>query len=170
MTDSSRQQPQLVRDLMTVGVATCPPETPAINLARLILDQNIEAIVVLEEGNAIGIVSQNELVRVYARGDYAGLSARDIMNEDVPQVPPDIPLAAAAQLMLDNDTRVLFLMHHSAGVEYPAGVISFRHLIRHFAARDPNELRDLGIIAERQLPLEAFIRKRDAARKNKKNL
>lgn len=165
MTEEAKTTPELVRDLMTVGVATCLPETPVVDLARLFLEKEIEEIVVQEEGNALGVVGQDELVRAYAEGKYKTLKAEEIMREGVPQVPPDIPLAAAAQVMLDRGGRALFLMHHAAGIEYPAAVVTYRHFLRHMAAKDVNELRDLGILADRQKPLDSFIQRRNAARK-----
>ena len=167
MTEESRLSPELVRDLMTVGVVTCLPETPVVELARMILEDEIEEIVVLEEGNALGVVGQDELIRAYATGAYQGLTAEEIMREGVPQVPPEIPLTAAAQVMLDRGGRALFLMHHAAGMEYPAAIVTYRHFLRHMAAKDAAELRDLGILAERQTPLDTFIQRRNAARKRK---
>jgi len=150
---------------MTVGVETCTPETPIVEVARAILLNQIDEVVVLEEGNALGVVGQKELIQAYSRDGYENLVAEDVMREGVPQVPPDIPLAAAAQVMLDMDVRTLFLMHQSAGIEYPAALISFRHLLRHMTAEHIDELRDLGIKAERKPPLETFIARRNAARK-----
>jgi hypothetical protein len=37
--------------------------------------------------------------------------------------------------------------------------------LRHIAARDESELKDLGLAAERKSPLEQFIKRRDEARK-----
>jgi crotonyl-CoA carboxylase/reductase len=167
MTEN-QENPQLVRDLMTVGVETCTPDTPVPDLARWMLEKELEAVVVMEEGNAEGYVDQPALIRAYGRAEVRELTAETIMQAGVPQVPPDIPLTAAAQVMLDEGVRALFLMHASAGIEYPAGVLTFRHLLRHLAARDPNDLKDLGIQAERQSPLDLFIQKRDAARRMRK--
>ena len=47
MTDSSAPLPNLVRDLMKVGVVTCPPDTSLKQLANLILEHNVEDVVVL---------------------------------------------------------------------------------------------------------------------------
>jgi CBS domain-containing protein len=165
MSATEQEKPQLVRDLMTVGVVTCTPDTSLTDIARLMLDAEVEAVVVLEEGNALGFIGQDELIKAYADQDYANLTAEEIMREGVPQVPADIPLSAAAQYMLDQRVRVLFLMHHAAGIEYPAALISYRHLLRLMSARDPKELDDLGILAERQSPLETFLQRRDQARR-----
>jgi CBS domain-containing protein len=162
---------------MKVGVLTCPPSTPVTEIARLLLEKNLEAVVVLdpEDGNALGVVGQDELVRAYANRPPTAadqlpsshLTAADVMREGVPQAPADIPLTAAVQIMRDQHLRVLFLMHHAGGIEYPAASLSYHHILRHLAARDEAELSDLGIRAERQTPLETFIQKRDAAqRKN----
>ena len=87
------------------------------------------------------------------------------MRDEVPQIPADIPLVAAAQIMRDKSVRALFLMHHSAGIEYPAAIITFQHLLRHLAASNADDLRDLGIRAERQSPLDTFYQRREEARR-----
>jgi len=87
------------------------------------------------------------------------------MREGIPQVPPDIPLTAAAQFMRDLGVRTLFLMHHAGGVEYPAAAISYKHYLRYLAANDLADLNDLGIKADRIPPLEDFFQRRAAARK-----
>lgn len=156
----------LVRDLMSVGVASCAMQTPIADIARLLLDKNLEAVVVMNaEGHAVGIVSQDELARAYAREDRARLTAEDVMRDGVPEVPPDIPIVAAAQIMRDQGLRVVFLMHHAGGIRYPAAALSYRHLLRHLAARDDGDLNDLGIKAAREAPLQTFIQKREAARR-----
>jgi len=158
--------PKLVRDLMTVGVLTCAPDSPLVELAQVMLDKSCEAVVVMQDGHALGVVGEDELVRAFDQADLRQLVAEDVLREGVPQVPPDIPLAVAAQLMQDLGVRTLFLMHHSGGVEYPAAQISYRHLLRFLAAHDEDDLRDLGMHAERQSPLETFIQRRDAARRD----
>jgi CBS domain-containing protein len=156
----------LVRDLMSVGVASCALQTPISDIARLLLDKDLEAVVVMNaEGHAVGIVSQDELARAYAREDRARLTAEDVMRDGVPEVPPDIPIVAAAQIMRDQGLRVVFLMHHAGGIRYPAASLSYRHLLRHLAARDDGDLTDLGIKAAREAPLQTFIQKREAARR-----
>jgi predicted transcriptional regulator len=156
----------LVRDLMTVGVTTCSPDTPIVEVTRLLLERDLEGVVVLDlEGHAVGVVSRDELVRAYARDDCRDLTAEEVMRDGVPQIPPDIPLTAAAQLMQDLGVRVVFLMHHAGGIEWPAATLSYKHLLRHLAAQEEDELSDLGIAAARQTPLETFIQKRDDARR-----
>lgn len=157
--------PQLVRDLMTVGVETCPRDTPIDELARRILNNDGADIIVLDDGHAIGFVGRKQLIAAYAQVDYKDFTAADICKEDVPQAPPDIPLIAAAQIMLDLDVSTLFIMHHASGIEYPAAMISFRHILRHMISKGETELNDLGIYASRQAPLDAFFQRRDAMKR-----
>ena len=158
--------PLLVRDLMTVGVPTCKWDTPIVDIAHFLLEKNVEAMCVLDgEGHGVGVVGADELVWAYAREGYQSLTAEDIMSEGVPELGADIPLAVAAQMMKDRGIRVAYMMHNAGGIIYPAAYISYRHILRHMAAKDESELKDLGLSAARKSPIEQFIEKRDAARR-----
>jgi CBS domain-containing protein len=167
MNEAGPSSPQLVRDLMSVGVLTCSPDTLAVDLARILLDKDLEGAVVLDDrGHAAGIVSRDDLVRAYATGeDIQHLPVHAVMQEDVPQVPPDIPLTAAAQIMQDRNQRIVFLTHHAGGIEYPAAMLTYKHLLRHMTMEDADDLSDLGIEAKRESPLETFYKRRDEARR-----
>ncbi len=162
MTDT-----KLVRDLMTIGVPTCKIDSPVVDIARFLIDNNVEEMVVLgSEGEGVGVVGHEELVRAYGRDRLRELTAEEVMREGVTELPSDIPLTVAAQMMKDKGVRVAYMNHNSAGIIYPAAMISYKHIVRHIAAKDESELKDLGLAAERKSPLEVFIAKRDAARKN----
>lgn len=142
----------LVRDLIGPAV-TCATGLSLGEIARLLLAHHLEAVIVLnEDGHAVGMVSQDELVTGYGRPDRDSLTAEDVMNERIPQVRPDLPLAAAAQIMRDLGVRALFVMPQRGGITYPAAMLSYRQLLRHLAARSDDELNDLGINVVRQPP------------------
>lgn len=166
MSDTATPPRRLVRDLMTVGVITCALDVPLQQIAQVMLDRDLEGVVVLdEEGHGVGIVTQDEVVSGYGHPRAHALTAQDIMREGVPELPPDIPLTAAAALMQDMGLRVVFFMHNANGIIYPAAMLTYRHILRHLAAQGDDELRDLGIDAQREAPHETFIRKRDAAKR-----
>jgi CBS domain-containing protein len=156
--------PHLVRDLMTVGVVTCNPQTTVPELARMLLDHDLDEVIVLDEGKALGVVGQDELIAVFSQENNRNLTALEVMREGVLQVPPEIPLNAAAQLMRDQGVRTFFLMHNAAGIEYPAAAISYKHFLRLLAAESGAEVNDLGIYADRTAPLEDFFKRRAASR------
>ena len=161
-------QRHLVRDLMTVGVVTCTPDATVAEIARLLLEHDLEGVIVLDhEGHAVGTVTQRDLVSAYQHETPRALTAAAIMREDVPELPPDIPLTAAAGLMRDQGWRAIFLMHNTTGISYPAAQLSYRHFLRHLAARSEADLADLGIRARRQSPMQIYAQKRDAARRQR---
>jgi len=157
---------KLVRDLMTVGVPTCKWETPVKDVTRFLLEHHVEAMCVLDaEGHGIGVVGEQELVSAYGKDNLDELKAEDIMSEGIPELSPEIPLTVAAQMMKDMGNRIAYMMHNSAGTIYPAAYISYRHILRHIAAKDESDLKDLGLAAERKSPIEQFIERRDEARR-----
>jgi CBS domain-containing protein len=137
-----------------------------VEIARFLVDHNLEGLCVLdEEGNGIGVIGMDELVSAYGQHEIRDLVAEDVMREGMPTLLADMPLSLAGKFMQDQRTRIAYLTHNSAGIIYPAAYITFRHFIRHLAAGSDEELKDLGIDAHRELPVDAFIKRRDAARK-----
>ena len=80
--------PTLVRDLMTVGVVTCNPQTTIPEIAQMLLNHDLDEVIVLDEGKALGVVGQDELVAAFSRDAYKDITALEVMREGVPQVPP----------------------------------------------------------------------------------
>lgn len=159
-------KPLLTRDLMTVGVPTCKTSTPVLDVARFLLENNVEEMVVLDdEGHGVGVVGYEQLIAMYGRSDSGELTAEQVMSEGVFELPADLALPIAAQVLRDKHVRVGYMLHNSAGITYPAAYLSYRHILRHLAAREEGELKDLGLAAERKSPLDQFIERRDAARK-----
>lgn len=163
---------KLVRDLMTIGVPTCKHDSPVVDIARFLIENNVEEMVVLgTEGEGVGVVGYEELVNAYIvpagdhRENIRELTAEDVMREGVTELPSDIPLTVAAQMMKDKGVRVAYMNHNSAGIIYPAAMISYKHIVRHLAAKDESELKDLGLAAERKSPVEVFLERKNDARK-----
>ena len=166
MSDEPTFSPTLVRDLMTVGVQTCSPQTPIAQLARWLLARDLEGMIVLDDkGHAVGVADQDDLVRAYVHPKADRLTAEDVMRDSVPRIPADIPATAACQLMQDMGVRAVFLMHHDRGIAWPSAILSHRHFLRHLAAQGDEDLRDLGARARREAPLEAFRRRRAATQR-----
>lgn len=166
MSESNPTQRHLVRDLMQVGVPSCSPQTPFSEIVARMLDENLEGLIVLDAGgHAVGAVTRQDVLRAYALEDVGVLNAELLMRDEVPQVPPDIPLQAAAQIMDDLHVRILYIMHHAGGVAYPAAMLTDTHLLRLLGAGDESDLQDLGVGAHREAPLETFFKRRDEARR-----
>ena len=153
---------KLVRDLMHIGVATCRADTLLVEAVRTLLREDLESLIVLDENShAVGMLSRREAVAVYGRSgadmrEVRTLAVADVMNPEIPEVPPDIPATAAVQIMLDRGIREIYLMHHGGGASWPAAVLRYRDVLRYLSAESEADVADLGAGAPRPSPIEAF--------------
>lgn len=153
---------KLVRDLMHIGVPTCPVGTPLVEAVRTLLSKQLEALVVLDErGHGIGLLSRREVVLAFVQAGISGssfetLTAADVMRAKIPEVPADIPASAAVQLMLDQNVREIYIMHHEGGIRYPASVLRFEDVLRFVAAESEADLAGMGSGAARKSAIELF--------------
>ena len=144
----------LVRDVMQVGVPTCREDTPLKEAARLLVERNVGALIVLDEdANMTGWIGEHHMARV-AGEDVSSLVAGDVLNEQVPVILPDVPAAAAAQLMLDQGLRQMFVTHHAGGVKYPAAMITLQDVCRIVAGME--RAPGVGVGAERPSAIDLF--------------
>ena len=92
-------------------LVTCLPDSSLAALARLMYSHGIGAMPVCEEGNRmVGIVSERDLVRVFARTDWSELQylrAHDIMTTRVISCSPEDTMRSAQDLMRTNHFRHL---------------------------------------------------------------
>lgn len=92
-------------------LVTCLPDNSLAAVAKLMYAHGIGALPVCEESNRmIGIVSERDLVRVFARTDWSELQylrARDIMTTRVISCGPEDTMRTAQDLMRTNHFRHL---------------------------------------------------------------
>ncbi len=109
-------------DVMTPDVVSATPETPLAELVRLMLDNRISALPIVDGGRIVGIVSEGDLLRRAEAGaeprpsrwlelvtsadrmaaDYTrshGRKAGEIMTRDVLTVTDTTPIAEVAHLL-----------------------------------------------------------------------
>ena len=124
---------KFVRDLMRRGVITCHTDTPLPEVARRMTENKITAVVVVDEGGEVcGIISRKDLVEVYNK-DYKEVVAEDVMSPDVATIIPDIPVEAAALIMLDRGISRLVIMHEKPATQRPVGILSMSDIVRDMA-------------------------------------
>jgi CBS domain-containing protein len=87
---------------------------------------------------------------------FETLTVADVMRANIPKVPADIPANAAVQLMLDQNVREIYIMHHEGGIRYPAAVLRIEDILRFVAAESEADLAGMGSGAPRKSAFELF--------------
>ena len=118
-----------VRDLMHRGLIACAPVDSVGQVARIMIDNEIPAVVVVEDDKAIGVVSQTDIV--LARQGRTALEARtlpasDVMTRGCATCDADTLLSEAVSRMTGR--RVHRLVVTEGG--RPVGVISMTDVVR----------------------------------------
>ena len=156
--------------IMTRNVRTVAPDTPAQAVARLLLDNAISAVPVIDpSGIPLGVVSEADFVRrpelattkrrswwlAYVADPQGGAedfirshgqSAGEIMHRGIVAVGPDAELAKVAELLERRKVKRVFVIDGGTVV----GVITRSDFVRAVAgaARHPGDLRGDAQIRE----------------------
>jgi CBS domain-containing protein len=92
-----------VRDIMNTDVATAAPGTPISQVARLMADRDVGAVVVVEDGKPVGIVTDRDLVVDHlAKGHTQDHAVQEAVSgggvfAGLTTVAPDLDVLEAAQ-------------------------------------------------------------------------
>jgi len=110
-----------VRDVMTREYVGASEGDALAETAALMLEEDVEAVVVLRGQEPVGLVTQRDaLAAAVDHGSLESLSVDDAMQSDPPAVDPEESLASATDLISGSETRRLLV---TEGAE-PLGVIS----------------------------------------------
>ena len=129
---------KLVRDIMKIGVPTCNLETPLPEVAKIMVRDQTDSLIVMDDFGACGIVSQSDLVHAYSR-NFALHTAKDVMTEKILSIPPEAALTTAANLMQDEQVHQIFIMHEHPGPSRPSAVITMYAIVREMAGLGPEK-------------------------------
>jgi CBS domain-containing protein len=125
---------KLIRDVMHRGVITCWVDETAVDIARRLHENSLNAIFVLDEsGRAEGIISQTDLARIYLQTGWQHLTAEEIMTPNVITITGDLPLDVAIQIMLDHHIHRLLIVQGGLTPNRPVGVLSLSDMVREMA-------------------------------------
>ncbi|MGW0633758.1 CBS domain-containing protein [Streptomyces sp. NPDC001984] len=116
-----------VRDIMTSSPVTVEPREPVIEVARLMRDQDVGAVLVTDHDRLRGLVTDRDLVvRALADGtDLEHMTVGRTVSEDVVTVGPDEEIGDAAGLMRDHGVRRLPVVDAHGT---PVGVVTLTDL------------------------------------------
>lgn len=136
---------KIVRDLMHVGIHTCGVDATLGQVAVLLTQNHIHALVVVDlQNHPQGIISDYDLLA----GEWLAtdkqdlktmrkLTAGELMSTPIESVEADVSLKIAAHLLVEKDIQRLLVTENSL----PAGIISISDFIASLA-REEKPLRE----------------------------
>lgn len=127
--------------LMTRDLHSVSPEERIVHARRLILDNDIARLPVLEGGRIRGIIAEHEIAGAFADFKAADLSVQkamvrdlhvgDFMRREVHTAKPDTTAAEAAKIMMEHHVGALPVVNGAGTIE---GIVTRTDLIRTYAA------------------------------------
>ena len=136
----------LVRDVMTRNLITVDPETSFTDALKIMRENKIRRLPVLENGKLVGIVTEKDIL--YASPSKATtldvwelhyllskLKIREIMTRDVVTIQEDTPVEEAAKIMVDNKIGALPVMKGDELVGIITETDIFKVFLEMFGAR-----------------------------------
>jgi len=111
-------------DFMRRGVVTCRIDANAAEAAKTMLDNDVSALVVVDERlNACGVISKTDLIRFYGK-ELSQVTAEDIMTSEIFTVSPDTLVYEAVQLMLEHRIHQLVIVTQGGAHRRPVGIFT----------------------------------------------
>ena len=113
-----------IGDAMRRGVVTCPVDANAAEAAKTMLDNDVSALVVVDERlNACGVISKTDLIKSYGR-ELSQITAEDIMSPEIFTVSPDTLVYEAVQLMLGHRIHQVVIVTQGGAHRRPVGIFT----------------------------------------------
>jgi CBS domain-containing protein len=115
---------RVIKDFMHRGVVTCRVGATAAEVARILLDNDVSALVVIDERlNACGIISKTDLIRFYGK-DLSVITAEDIMSSKLLTISPDTLVHEAVQLILEHRVHQLVIVTQAGAHRRPVAIFT----------------------------------------------
>ncbi len=131
-----RFETKLLRDVMTRGVVTVPMDATAKKIAWMLSKEGLSgAVVIGHEGEAMGVVSCMDILKIMGKENWETLTAESIMTSNLETIEPTSTLGEAAKTMREKHIhRLLVLSESGVGVsKRPVGILSASDIVREAA-------------------------------------
>ncbi len=149
--------------LVPSRVIATVPETPMIEVMRLMRQHSISCVIVAQGDTPVGIITERDIARTGARleGRLIGYSARELMSADLAVMQAGGDLYEAYALMLRRNIRHLVIVD---GQGRSAGVLTLSDLVQELGAEYLADMkrvsdvmsRDIITVSEKATLLEAM--------------
>jgi CBS domain-containing protein len=116
----------LVHQHMSRDLLTVEGGLPVVAVAKRMVDRNVGAVLVLDDGRLAGIMTERDLMRAVARGLGDDVVVGECMTANPDTIAPDDTIEHAAVLMIHGGYRHLPVVDGDDVV----GVLSIRDLVQ----------------------------------------
>lgn len=118
------------------GVTTCKTSTTLMNVACTMQENNISALVVIDnDGFLAGVITRTDLVRAcFERDDWQRQPVRAYMNADVVTVRLDDRLETVMSLLIERHIHRVVAVEVVGDKLKPMGVLSATDIVYHMAS------------------------------------
>jgi CBS domain-containing protein len=116
----------VVREHMSRNLLSVDPGETITEVAQRMVERNLGAVLVLDGGRLVGIMTERDLLRAVARGLHADALVAEYMTEHPETIAPDDTTQHAAVLMIHGGFRHLPVVERDDVV----GILSIRDLMR----------------------------------------
>jgi CBS domain-containing protein len=142
-----------VGDIMTRDVKTAKSSDSFADVARILHDNRISSVIVMDGEQLAGIVTERDLVNVVAEGaDPRQASVGDRLTRDLATVEPRTDITDAAELMAARGIRHLPVLDRGS----LAGIVSIRDLTN-WAVEELSAGHELPDLERSQAALAAHV-------------
>jgi CBS domain-containing protein len=116
----------VVRTHMSPDLLSVEPGETITEVAQQMVERNVGAVLVLDRGRPVGIMTERDLMRAVARGLHGDAVVAEYMTKDPETIEPDDTTQHAAALMIHGGFRHLPVVEGDDVV----GILSIRDLMR----------------------------------------
>jgi CBS domain-containing protein len=115
-----------VRKHMSRNLLSIEPDETITEVAQRMVERNVGAVLVLDGGRLVGIMTERDLMRAVARGLHGEAVVAEYMTKDPETIEPDDTTQHAAVLMIHGGYRHLPVVEGDDVV----GILSIRDLMQ----------------------------------------
>ena len=116
----------VVRDHMSSDLLTVEAGETITQVAQRMVERNIGAVLVLDGGQLVGIMTERDLMRAVARGLHGDAVVAEYMTKGPETIDPDDTMQHAAVLMIHGGFRHLPVVEGDSVL----GILSIRDLMQ----------------------------------------
>ncbi len=140
-----------VGDIMTEDIATVCPGASVVSAAKIMSEKNISCIIVSDNGNISGIITETDLLKKGVAGgnDFRKMAVEQIMSSPVHSVQCNLSVLETGQIMENKKIRRLIVLEK----ERLVGIITQTDIVRVLTSystwKDVSEIMtsDVAVIA-----------------------